>query len=126
MTKLISQSLVAVMLVCLSLALPPARITAWERTAALPAVNHPEAWRLLMVSPSTTEQKRKRRGRRARGIITGRSYINVHGERVPSPRKSRGVLAGATPGAATEPTASAVRGEAPVHDMAVWLNGCRS
>jgi hypothetical protein len=95
MTKLISRSLVAVMLVCLSLALPPAGLTARERIA-LPAVNHPKAWRLLMVSPSTSEQKRKLRGRRAHGIITGRSYINVHGERVPSPRKSKGTPAGAT------------------------------
>jgi hypothetical protein len=95
MTKLISRSLVALMLLCLSLALPPAGLTAREQTA-LSAVSYPKAWRLLMVSPSTTEQKRKLRGRRTRGIITGRSYINVHGERVPSPRKSRGAPAGAT------------------------------
>jgi hypothetical protein len=117
MPKLISRSLVALMLVCLSLSLPPAGLSARERTA-LPAVSYPEAWRLLMVSPSTTEQKRKLRGRRSRAIITGRSYINVHGERVPSPRKSGARQPGLLPSAATGPTASAVIGEAPVHATA--------
>jgi hypothetical protein len=58
-----------------------------------------KASRLLTVSAHASLQRHRARraaARRSRAVITGRSYINVDGERVPSPRHSRSVPAGAT------------------------------
>lgn len=49
------------------------------------------------LTPSTTSfLQRRRTRRRSKAAITGRSYINVEGIRVPSPRHSKSVPAGAS------------------------------
>jgi hypothetical protein len=88
MSKFISRFAASLILLSLSLPLAPAGVLARPRPAS-PNISSTAPGRALKPA-----QRRKRR--RARGIITGRSYINVYGERVPSPRKSESVPQGAT------------------------------
>jgi hypothetical protein len=88
MQKLLSRFATAFLLVSLALPLAPAEALALTQ----PDTNVKSAAAGILPAPA---QKRKRR-RRARTIITGRSYVNSRGVRVPSPRKSESVPEGAT------------------------------
>jgi hypothetical protein len=88
MPKLVSRLAAALILACSFLPAVPADTNARPLPSLI--INHSAPAR-----PFHSAQKRKSR-RRSRGIITGRSYINVDGERVPSPRRSKLAPQGAT------------------------------
>ncbi|HYG80046.1 MAG TPA: DUF3761 domain-containing protein [Pyrinomonadaceae bacterium] len=88
MQKLFSRFAAALLLVSLALPVAPAEALALSQ----PDTNVRSTSAGLLPAPA---QKRKRR-RRARTTVTGRSYINSRGVRVPSPRASASVPDGAT------------------------------